>query len=87
MGLDLEKAIATFLHRDDMVVVVDCVHGASRLHVRELFDGTSQPSLLVLRDTADVTFGGVALSLLRPICEGWLISSRKRCSVETRGDN
>jgi phosphomannomutase len=59
-GLDLDKAVATYLHRDDMVVVIDCVHGASRLHVRKLFNNTTKPSFLVLRDTADVTFGGVA---------------------------
>ncbi|MBU1565399.1 MAG: phosphoglucomutase [Proteobacteria bacterium] len=59
-GLDLDRAVAAFLNRDDMVVVIDCVHGASRLHVRELFDNTQTPALIVLRDTADVTFGGVA---------------------------
>ncbi len=59
-GLDLDQAVASFLKRDDMVVAVDCVHGASRLHVRELFHRTSSSALIVLRDTADVTFGGVA---------------------------
>ncbi len=59
-GLDLAGAVAAFLKRDDMIVVVDCVHGASRLHIRELFNHTMKPSLVVLRDTADVTFGGVA---------------------------
>jgi phosphomannomutase len=43
-----------------MVVAVDCVHGASRLHIRELFNGCSSPRLILLRDNADVTFGGVA---------------------------
>lgn len=59
-GLDLDKSVAVFLNRDDMVVAVDCVHGASRLHVRELFGDTMKPSFIVLRDTADVTFGGVS---------------------------
>ncbi|MFH0784764.1 MAG: phosphoglucomutase [Pseudomonadota bacterium] len=59
-GLDLDKSIAIFLNRDDIVVAVDCVHGASRLHVRELFGSTMKPSFIVLRDTADVTFGGVS---------------------------
>ncbi len=59
-GLDLAEAVATFLKRDDMVVVVDCVHGSSRLHLRELFNHTTKPALIVLRDTVDVTFGGVA---------------------------
>ena len=59
-GLDLGKTIATFLRREDILIVIDCVHGASRLHVRELFNHTTKPSLIVLRDTEDVTFGGVA---------------------------
>jgi len=59
-GLSLEAAISGFLARTDMVVAVDCVHGASRLHLRELFNNSSSPHLLLLRDTADVTFGGVA---------------------------
>ncbi len=59
-GLDLERAVATFDNHDDMVVTVDCVHGSSRLHVRELFNHTKKPKLIVLRDTVDVTFGGVA---------------------------
>ncbi len=59
-GLNLDRAVAAFLDRDDMLVAIDCVHGASRLHVRRLFAGSTKPSLLVLRDTADVTFGGVA---------------------------
>ena len=59
-GLVLKKTISAFLHREDMVVVVDCVHGASRLHIRELFDNYLGTRLIVLRDSADVTFGGVA---------------------------
>lgn len=59
-GLDLDGAVAAFLGRRDMVVVVDAVHGASRLHIRELFANSASPALLLLRDTADVTFGGVA---------------------------
>ncbi len=59
-GLDLDTSVTTFLNRDDMVVAIDCVHGASRLHVRELFGQTTKPTLIVLRDTADVTFGGVS---------------------------
>ncbi len=59
-GLDLDRAVSSFLERKDMVVVVDSVHGASRLHIRELFGNSDSPALIVLRDTADVTFGGVA---------------------------
>ena len=43
-----------------MVVVIDCVHGASRLHMSELFNNTSEDRFVVLRGSRDVTFGGVA---------------------------
>ncbi|MGB3212588.1 MAG: phosphoglucomutase [Desulforhopalus sp.] len=59
-GLDLESTISAFLDRKDMVVAVDCVHGASRLHIRELFQDCTSPRLILLRDGADVTFGGIA---------------------------
>lgn len=59
-GLDLDAIIGTFHSRQDIVVVVDSVHGASRLHIRELFAGKPCDHLLTLRDTADVTFGGIA---------------------------
>ncbi len=59
-GLDLDQTIGSFLRRNDMVVAVDCVHGASRLHIRELFQNSSTPALHIIRDSADVTFGGVA---------------------------
>ncbi|EKD37029.1 MAG: hypothetical protein ACD_75C01286G0003, partial [uncultured bacterium] len=32
----------------------------SRLHIRELFQNSSTPALHIIRDSADVTFGGVA---------------------------
>jgi len=59
-GLDLEAAVSAFLNRQDMVIAVDCVHGASRLHIRELFNNCHNQKLILLRDSADVTFGGVA---------------------------
>jgi phosphomannomutase len=59
-GLDLAAAVASLARRDDMLVVVDCVHGASRLHVHRFFAGCDQKQLLVVREGTDVTFGGVA---------------------------
>jgi len=59
-GLDLDLIIDEFRRRDDIVVAVDSVHGASRLHIRRLFADTASDRLLSLRDTADVTFGGIA---------------------------
>lgn len=59
-GLDLAAAVAGCAARQDLLVVVDCVHGASRLHLRRFFAGCGGPRLQVLREEADVTFGGVA---------------------------
>lgn len=59
-GLDLDATVGAFLERQDMVVAVDCVHGASRLHIRELFNNASSRRLILLRENGDVTFGGVA---------------------------
>jgi phosphomannomutase len=59
-GLNIDKAVNNFLNRDDMVVVIDCVYGASRLHMSELFNNTSTDRFVVLRGSKDVTFGGVA---------------------------
>lgn len=59
-GLDLDTAVSAFLQHSDMVVAVDCVHGASRLHIRELFNNSTNRRMIMLRDNADVTFGGVA---------------------------
>lgn len=57
-GLDLDGAVAALAGRDDIALAVDCVHGASRLHIGRFFAGCDQ--VQVLRDEADVTFGGVA---------------------------
>jgi len=59
-GLDHEMAVKTFLDRDDTVVVIDCVHGASRLHMSELFNTGPKDNFIILRGNSDVTFGGVA---------------------------
>jgi phosphomannomutase len=59
-GLDLQETVIGFLQREEMVVAIDCVHGASRLDIPDLFDNPSSSRLLILRDNADVTFGGVA---------------------------
>ncbi|MDH5297759.1 MAG: phosphoglucomutase [Desulfobulbaceae bacterium] len=59
-GLDYPQIMARFAEADNLVVAVDCVHGASRVHVRDLFRNMVSPRLLFLRDNADPTFGGVA---------------------------
>lgn len=57
-GLDLSTIVSNFEQCDDLIIAVDCVHGASRLHISDLL--SQQKNLLMLRDSADVTFGGVA---------------------------
>ncbi len=59
-GLDYLKIITAFHAAPDCVVAVDCVHGASRVHMRSLFGNQPSDRLILLRDQADPTFGGVA---------------------------
>ncbi len=59
-GLDYDNIIENFKKRKDCAVVIDSVHGASRLHVSRLFDDIDSPRLVHLRGEEDVTFGGVA---------------------------
>ncbi len=62
-GLDYDRIMSDFVG-DDLVVAVDCVHGASRRHIDPMFKGIrgSMPEnrLLVLRGQSDPTFGGIA---------------------------
>jgi phosphomannomutase len=48
----------------DIVLAVDCVHGASRLHINRLLSGnlTEKPHdrIIILRGESDPTFGGIA---------------------------
>lgn len=59
-GLDYSGIIAAFHAAPECVVAVDCVHGASRVHMRSLFGNQPSDRLILLRDQADPTFGGVA---------------------------
>lgn len=59
-GLNYAGIIAAFHGASDCVVAVDCVHGASRVHMRSLFGNHPSDRLILLRDQADPTFGGVA---------------------------
>jgi len=59
-GLSLDASVTEFGKRDDIVIVIDCVHGASRLHIQKLFDPDTKAKLIVLRGDGDVTFGGVS---------------------------
>ncbi len=59
-GLDLDQIMDQFKGQQDLCVVIDSVHGASRLHVEPLFGAGAGERLIHLRAEADVTFGGIA---------------------------
>ncbi len=59
-GLDFEQIIERFISSKDMVVAVDSVHGASRIHLPQIFPKEAGDRLINLRDNGDVTFGGIA---------------------------
>ena len=59
-GLDLDSIMHAFQENQDLCVVLDSVHGASRLHVAPLFEGEAGGRLVHLRAKSDVTFGGIA---------------------------
>lgn len=56
--LDYENVFTEFGKRDDIAVVIDSLHGASRVHVADLF--TYGGNVELLRGESDVTFGGIA---------------------------
>lgn len=59
-GLDHGEIIARFFADPRLVVVIDAVHGASRVHLHRLFTEQTCDRLIFLRDTSDPTFGGIA---------------------------
>jgi phosphomannomutase len=59
-GLDYDSIIVDFATSPDMVVAIDCVHGASRVNINDFFKNQETGRLLILRGDADVTFGGIA---------------------------
>lgn len=59
-GVHYDQVIDRFEFMEDFVVVIDSVHGASRLHIDALFRESKSPRLVHLRKKGDVTFGGVA---------------------------
>jgi len=63
-GLDYDGIISRFASDQEVVLAVDCVHGASRLHIEKLITGglpgESHNRIIILRGENDPTFGGVA---------------------------
>lgn len=72
-GLDHQAIMHDFFQDPRLVVAIDAVHGASRVHLRRLFTDRESPRLIFLRDQADPTFGGIApepsTANLRPVRE------------------
>jgi phosphomannomutase len=59
-GLDYDAIMTRLAGVGDIAIAVDCVHGASRLHMKRFFKGIPAAQLFLLRDTSDPTFGGIA---------------------------
>jgi len=59
-GLELDRIMQRYAADSELVVAVDCVHGASRMHMSRLLPEAAGDRRILLRDTADVTFGGIA---------------------------
>ncbi len=55
-----DEILNSFAKDSEVVVVVDSVHGASRIHIPSLFEGVETDRLIQLRDSSDVTFNGIA---------------------------
>ncbi|SDP02961.1 phosphohexomutase domain-containing protein [Desulforhopalus singaporensis] len=59
-GLNLQKTLAEVSKAGRMAIAVDCIHGASRVHMDRFFQGCDKSRLVLLRNTRDTTFGGVS---------------------------
>lgn len=58
--LHYDQIMDRFFESNNCIVAIDCVHGASRAHIRTLFKNMRKENLLLFRDNDDPTFGGVA---------------------------
>ncbi len=58
-GIKMAEVIDAFTRHDSILVVIDSVHGASRLHMTRLLGGEPSSRFMHLRNDKDVTFGGV----------------------------
>lgn len=59
-GVQYDDIMERFGTDTEVVVVIDSVHGASRIHIPSLFEGVVSDRLMQLRESSDVTFNGVA---------------------------
>ena len=59
-GLDYDQTIDKFCNADNISLVIDCVHGASRVHIDTFFKDHSAKNLTILRKKEDPTFSGIS---------------------------
>lgn len=59
-GLDYDSIIVDFAATPDLVIAIDCVHGAARVNIQDFFKHHVSDRLIILRGEPDVTFGGIA---------------------------
>ncbi len=59
-GLDYDGIIERFNSSDELAIVIDCVHGASKTSIKAFFQGSNSPHLQFLRNSSDPTFGGIS---------------------------
>lgn len=59
-GIEYDRLLADLAASPEVVVCVDAVHGASRHSLRRLLNNPPEGRLILLRDTNDPTFGGIA---------------------------
>ncbi len=59
-GLQYDELLAGFARNSDIVIGIDSVHGASRDYIAPLLGAPDTDRLIRLRNTPDVTFGGIA---------------------------
>ncbi len=58
--LDYDQIIDDFFNNESLVVAIDSVHGASRIHIGPLFKDRACERLITIRNNADPTFSGIA---------------------------
>jgi len=58
--VDYDSIITDFATNPDVIVAVDCVHGAARVNIQDFFKNMESDRLIILRGNKDVTFGGIA---------------------------
>lgn len=59
-GLDFAAIMKRLAENDQVILAVDCVHGATRIHIDRLLPHVPAERLVKIRTSPDPTFGGVA---------------------------